>query len=394
MNCTALRDEYTPNVIVRTTLFDVTEIKRANDAVRESEERFRQLYEAAFEGLAIHESGRILEVNEAMAAMFGYARDEMVGMSPMDLIAPDSSGAPREFSFADSPGNADAPHETVGIRRNGTTFSVEMRGKSIPYRGRTVLVTAMQDLQDRKRAQDQSDQHREELAHVLRLSTMGEMATGLAHELNQPLAAIVSYTQGSVRRLQSGGGDIGEVVTAIESAAKQAQRAGEIIKRLREQVRKREPKSTPVDINALVRNASEVLGGEAKRSRVTLRLQLTDHLPVVLADSVQIEQVVINLVKNACEAVCDGEAADRNVWIQTRNTPDNEVEVLVRDAGPGLTAGAAKRAFEPFFTTKVKGMGMGLSISRSIIEAHGGRIQVQPNDSGGVTFSFSLPITA
>lgn len=183
-----------------------------------------------------------------------------------------------------------------------------------------------------------------------------------------------------------------QVATAIESATKQAQRAGEIIKRMRDLARKRDPQTVPVDLNTLVRNAIDVLGGETRKAGVSLHLRLQHDLPSLRADPVQIEQVVINLIKNACEAASQAAPDRRIVEVATHLSREKEVEVCVRDSGPGLSAETADKIFQPFFTTKPRGMGMGLSISRSIIEAHGGRMEVRVHPDVGVTLAFALPV--
>lgn len=376
----------------RSLQLEIADRVGAERALRESEERFRQLCDAAFEGLAIHEEGRIIEVNDALAGMFGYSRNEMIGMARQDLIVSSVCPAGPDAAPSHQPDDSDGALETWGVKKDGSLFPIEYRGKTIPYRGRLVRVKAVRDLTERHRAQEEADQHREDLAHVLRLATMGEMATGLAHELNQPLAAIVSYTQGCSRRLRAGDGDVSAVVHAIDCATQQGQKAGEIIKRMRDFARKRSPQTSAVDVNLLVRNAVAMLAGEARKAGVSLDLHLARDLPALRADAIQIEQVVINLVKNACEAAHQAPAGRRVVEVATQSARAGEIEVCVRDSGPGLSVDAADRIFEPFFTTKPGGMGMGLSISRSIVGAHGGRMEVRANPDAGVTLAFVLPV--
>jgi C4-dicarboxylate-specific signal transduction histidine kinase len=239
-----------------------------------------------------------------------------------------------------------------------------------------------------------------ELAHVLRVGALGEMAAQLAHELTQPLGAIANYAAGCRHRMQQFRARAGEpslendaLIEAVDRIAAEALRAGEIIRRLRGFVRKAEPRRVAVDVNALVGEVVHLVEGEARESNVPIELSLHPALPHVNADGVQIEQVVMNLVRNALEAMHDNPRDTASLAIETRFTEGTDVEVLVRDSGPGLQDLDAAEIFEPFQTTKRGGLGMGLAISRSIIEAHGGRLSMRPNPTHGVTFSFRLPVS-
>ncbi len=244
---------------------------------------------------------------------------------------------------------------------------------------------------ERFQAQEQLGRHREELARVSRLSTMGEMASSLAHELNQPLAAIANYVGGCQRRLRSGVWNQEELLVAMEETAVQAGRAGQIVRNLRDFVAKGEMDRTRVDVNRVVEAAVDLMAGEATVRGVLVRVEAGQGLPAVLADAIQIEQVIVNVLRNALEAMSDASCERREVEIRTRSHAPDMVEVGVRDSGPGLPPDAGSQVFEAFFTTKPEGMGMGLSISRSIIEAHRGRLWVTPNEDRGVTFHFTLP---
>jgi C4-dicarboxylate-specific signal transduction histidine kinase len=220
---------------------------------------------------------------------------------------------------------------------------------------------------------------------------MGEMAAAIAHELNQPLAAIVNYAQGGLHRLRTGECTPAELQFALEHVASLGSQSGEIIRRTRDFLRKGNPKRTRTDINGIVHESVELANLEARQKAVTLRLNLASELPPVSADVIQIEQVVLNLVHNAIEAIDGARAPQREVTIQTARSPFNGVDVKVSDTGPGLPEGTAECVFEPFFTTKPNGMGMGLCISRSIIETYGEQLRAMTNPEGGATFYFSLP---
>jgi two-component system sensor histidine kinase TtrS len=249
----------------------------------------------------------------------------------------------------------------------------------------------IRDITERKRAEEEARQREAELAHVSRLTLMGEMASGLSHDISQPLATILFYARGCVRRVRSGAADSAALLDPMEKIATQAETAGRIVDRLREFVRKRAPHLSTVDINEVTREALSLLESEVGKSGVEVRLRPGKALPPVRADRIQIEQVILNLVRNGMEAMSDVEADRRVLTIETSNSGGDSVTVVVRDVGRGLSPETAERAFDAFFSTKPNGMGMGLSISRSIIEAHGGRLWVVPDVARGATFQFSLP---
>jgi len=243
---------------------------------------------------------------------------------------------------------------------------------------------------ERKRAEDKAHQHQAALAHVARVSVMGELAGQLAHELNQPLSAIVSYAKGCTRRMQSGSGQPGEMVEVLDQISEQAVRASEILRRLREFVRKGEPRRERVQVNDVVRNAIHFAEVEAKDYGAAVRFNRDGHLPVVEADAIQLEQVVLNLVRNGFESMRESRRGE--LLVRTVTEGNESIRVEVCDAGCGIEADIVESLFEPFATTKPDGLGMGLSISRSIIESHGGRLWATPNTDGGTTFHFTLPI--
>lgn len=247
-----------------------------------------------------------------------------------------------------------------------------------------------QEIKERQHAQELALTHQAELAHVARLSTMGEMASGLAHELNQPLSAIHTYVQGCIRRLNMGNNDPEAIINALQLTAQQADRAGGIIRRLRSFVRKGETHKTYTDINHIVNEVTGFLDSQLKNKKVRLTLELEDNLPPILADIIQIEQVLINLLKNGIESMTEIEEPAIRVSTQRFNT--DFVELCVIDSGHGISEDKLKRIFNPFFTTKTSGMGMGLSISSSIIEAHDGKLYAENNTGQGARFCLTLPV--
>ncbi len=248
-----------------------------------------------------------------------------------------------------------------------------------------------QEIKERQHAQEQALTHQAELAHVARLSTMGEMASGLAHELNQPLSAIHTYVQGCIRRINMGNADLDAIVNALQLTAQQADRAGGIIRRLRSFVRKGESHKTYSEINQIVSEVTGFLETQLKNKQVNLILDLEEDLPPVLADIIQIEQVLINLLKNGIESMSGIEKP--SIIVTTRRCNHKYIELCVIDSGHGISKDKLKRIFNPFFTTKNSGMGMGLSISSSIIEAHDGKLYAENNTEQGARFCLTLPIT-
>ena len=248
-----------------------------------------------------------------------------------------------------------------------------------------------EEITERRRAEELARQRQAELAHVSRLSTMGEMASGIAHELNQPLTAIVNYTNGCLRQLRSEAANDDELVSAMERIAGQAERAVEIIRRLGNFVRRREPKRSSVNINDAVQEVLRFVQPDAGQHGITVRINLSEGLTPVPADEIQIQQVILNLFRNGVEAMENGDPQRRVLTVETSAADGNAVKVTIRDTGCGLTDEVLDKLFDPFFTTKPHGMGVGLSISRTIIDAHGGRLWATRNADRGATFTFTLP---
>ncbi len=245
---------------------------------------------------------------------------------------------------------------------------------------------------ERQRSETQSRQQQAELAHLARLNTASELAAGLAHELNQPLSAITTYAETGLQRLHSNASDPALLGEVLEKIVNQGVRAGEIIRRLRNFLRKTEPRQELIDLNELVRDVVQLISVEAHQRGVDMRLDLAEGLPSVVADPIQIQQVVLNLMRNSLEAFQEVPSKLRELVLRTALINDAAVEVAVTDSGPGLPAEAREKLFHPFFTTKPAGMGLGLVLSKSLVEAHGGRLWATPNPERGVTFHFDLPM--
>lgn len=251
------------------------------------------------------------------------------------------------------------------------------------------------EMKERRRAEEQARQHLAELAHVARLSTVGEMVAELAHELNQPLSAISSYAQACRRLLSSDSpGDTEDLLVSLTRVNEQADRAAEIIRRLRRFVVKTEPQHAILDMNELLRYVVELTYIDARMADVEVCFELTDPLPAIVGDRIQLEQVMVNLMRNAFEATCQCEPRGRRLTLRTAVDGDERIVIDICDNGAGIPSDVIGRLFERFVSTKPNGMGLGLPISQSIIEHHGGKLWYTPNPDRGSTFHFTLPINS
>jgi two-component system sensor histidine kinase TtrS len=279
-------------------------------------------------------------------------------------------------------------------RRDGSVF-VGLMQKSLlrDEAGAPVgMISTLQDVTQQRRAEELTRQHEAELAQASRLSVMGEMASGIVHEVIQPLSAIANGAHACIRLLKTDGqgADPQQFADKLRIMAEQAERAGQIVRRLRRFVADRESTWSDFDVGAVLREAATLISVQAREDGVEVRLELPESLPLVRGDMIQIEQVILNLARNSLDAMGGDQTGERRLTFRASVREEKIVEVAVEDTGPGLTPDAAQRAFEPFFSTKKKGMGIGLSISRSIVEAHQGRLWFTPRAERGATFRFTL----
>ncbi len=252
-------------------------------------------------------------------------------------------------------------------------------------------MTAIADITERKRAESELQRHREELVHVTRISTMGELAASLAHELNQPLTAILSNAQAAQRFLSSKPPNLEEVREILTDIVQDNNRAGEVIRRIRTLVKTEELFFTSLDLGGVIRDVVQLVHSDVILRNVRISLNFHDNLPLVRGDKVQLQQVMLNLLLNAFDAMKDSRVNEREVVVRVELDGAGTVVVAVRDHGTGVPGDKLDKIFDPFYTTKRDGLGMGLSVSRSIIEAHGGHLRAQNNPDGGATFYFTLP---
>ncbi|PLP99578.1 trifunctional serine/threonine-protein kinase/ATP-binding protein/sensor histidine kinase [Cupriavidus pauculus] len=368
--------------------------------VAEREGRIRRLVDANIIGILVWSfEGEILEANDAFLNMLGYEREEFFSRQVLwrDLtpkpIHPESERALAEARLT---GTA-RPFEKAYIRKDGSTVPVIV-GLAYFDASQKEGVAFVVDLTERKKAEErirESEQrYREiqsELAHANRVATMGQLTASIAHEVNQPIAATMTNAQAGLRWLATQPPNIGEVGLVLDRIVKDASRAGEVIRRIRELIRKTPPEKAPVDINDAIREVVALTSGEAAKGGATVRTQLNARLPCIEGDRVALQQVLLNLIMNALEAMSSVDDGERQVSIGTASADSRYVLVSVSDSGPGFASQNSEHAFTPFFTTKAAGLGMGLSICRSIIDAHGGELWISANHPRGAVVQFTAP---
>jgi PAS domain S-box-containing protein len=377
------------------SIHDITEQRRARAELEASRQRFMAVLEGldAAVYVADLEADEILFANKAFKSIYGY---DTVGRNCWQVT---SACHPDPQSFM-SAARGLAPQQTPlelyqtelqnGV--NGRWY--QLRERAIQWvDGRVVRMEIATDITDRMNMEELNNQQLERLQQTSRLITMGEMASSLAHELNQPLAAIANYNMGCVNRLQANDYRPEELLAAMQKSSLQAERAGKIIRRVRDFVKKSEPNRGAVQIDDIIEEVIGFAEIEARKAGVRISVSVPGGLPAAYADKIMIEQVVLNLVKNGIEAMHETPRAKRQLAIGARANGKHFIEINVADRGHGVLAEQTERLFAPFYTTKPEGMGMGLNICRSIIEFHQGRLWAVSNPGGGSIFSFTLPVS-
>jgi two-component system sensor kinase FixL len=356
---------------------------------------FRTLIATAVDGIiVIDERGNIRIYNAACERLFGFQQEEVIGKN-VKMLMPSPYREEHDNYIENYRGTAEKRiigigREVVGQRKDGTTFPMYLSVGEGVLDTQTIYVGIIHDLSPRHVTQRRMQDLQSELLHVSRLSAMGQMTAALAHELNQPLTAVLNYINAARRTVgQLHDPQASRIADLIDKAATQTSRAGQIIRQLRDFVEKRETARSMVNMNSVVEEAITLAAVGSADANVKTSVELGDSLPPVLIDKIQVQQVVINLVRNAVEAM--QYIAKRELKVKTAPDAEGGVEVTISDSGPGLPPEVAGRLFHPFVTTKEKGMGIGLSICQSIVEAHGGRIWADSNAGQGVSFHFRVP---
>jgi C4-dicarboxylate-specific signal transduction histidine kinase len=407
---------------------DITERKRVEEELRESERRYRYIFDSA--GVSIWEEDfsqvkaaidelkatdigdfreyvathpefvrktvplvKVIDVNSATVKLFNANSKGQLLVSLQKIFLPETEEVFAAELIALAEGRTSFESETVLQTVNGHRLTV-LFGITFPTQPAkldSVLVTMM-DITERKRAEEELQKTQAELAHVARVTTMGELTSSIAHEVNQPLAAIVTNGNACLRWLSNDPPNVEEARQTVTRMVKDGHRASEVVGRIRAFFRKTAPERVRVDINQLIEDVIAMVSSELRRNRVRVRTELPDDLPRVLCDQIQLQQVLLNLVINAIEAM-SAVTGPRELLIMSRRDETGNVSVAVQDTGMGFDEQNAAQLFNAFFTTKSQGLGMGLSISRTTIEAYGGRLWATRNDAGGATFQFTLPTT-
>jgi two-component system, LuxR family, sensor kinase FixL len=356
---------------------------------------FQTLIATAVDGIIVIDSNAIIQIYSASCErLFGYAAPEVIGHNVKMLMpAPYREAHDSYVEHYRKTGERriiGIGRDVVGQRKDGATFPMYLSVGEGRLNDQQIFVGIIHDLTAQQNARQRMQELQSELLHVSRLSAMGQMTAALAHELNQPLTAIMNYVT-AARRTIAGKDDpqITRGLELLDKAANQTTRAGQIIRRLRDFVEKRDADRTEQSLNPVVEEAIALGFVGAADANVKVRTELDPSLPSVMIDKIQIQQVLLNLIRNGIEAMKS--AAKREMTIKTARLDGNAVEFTIEDTGPGFTPYVASRLFQPFVTTKDKGMGIGLSICQSIVEAHDGRIWATPNRGTGVTFHIALP---
>ncbi len=370
---------------------EVTAHRQLEQARAESERRLLALFDNALDAILLaDDAGRLTAANPSACQLLACTREQVLQLTVWDITpVPERRQAQALWqTFLTVEGKQGG--EYLLRRRDGTTVVVEYRAVANILPG--LHLSILRDISQRKAAEARAQRHQAALAHTARLNTAGELAAGLAHELNQPLCAMTSYAETGVAVLRSGATQHDRLTSLFAKIVDEGVRAGDIMRRLRHFLRKREPEREFAELSALVHEAIQLIAPEIRQAAVRMELNLAEALPPVYVDTIQIQQVVLNLVSNSLEALQDIPAAERSMMIATALCGGAAVELTVSDTGPGLPAEAKNQLFQPFFTTRPTGMGLGLSLSRSIAELHGGRLWAIPNPERGVTFHCTLPI--
>jgi PAS domain S-box-containing protein len=381
---------------------EITERKHAEEELKSSEEKHRVMVEAANDVVvSMDERGTILFANPATRRIFGYDPAEIAGKS-MTMLMPDAMRKLHDNGFKRylATGKRHVNWQGVEVtaqRKDGQEFPVEVSFGELTSDGHKVFTGFIRDISERKQAEDQlreSERNLQmtqaELARVSRLTTMGELAASIAHEVNQPLTAVINNASACLRLLANRNLENEVLRRALEGIIADGTRASAVLARIRSFIKKEPAEKSPLDINEVIQEVLALAGRELSDNQVLVDQQLSTDLSFVLADRVQLQQVMLNLIMNGVEALIAITDRPRLLRVQSRMDESGDVLVAVSDSGTGFELGV-DRVFTPFVTTKAKGMGMGLSISRSLVEGHGGRLWATPNSPHGAVFSFTLP---
>jgi PAS domain S-box-containing protein len=374
---------------------------KAEEALRASEERWRKLFENSSAGIALFApDGRFIVANLALQKMLGYTEEELQGLTPLEFTLEEDCAATEAWIAASAEGRRQVHRIERRYRRNdGSVRWADVSTAFVPASGNTpaFFSAVIVDISDRKRAEEEIKRIRrleQEMRQASRTEMMGGLTASLAHELNQPLAAVRSNAQAARRLLAAKRPEMGEVKAAIDDVIQDNARAAETIRNVRALFQRGEVQMSPVDLRQILCDVERIARADAIFKSITLRLHLPTALPTVIGNRTQLIEALMNLVLNAFDSVCESADGPREVEIRASQPEAGHIHVSVRDSGKGIEPEVMPRLFDAFFTTKPQGMGMGLAIVRSIIENHGGRLSATHNPDRGATLEFDLPVQA
>lgn len=379
------------------TSTDIDDLKRTEQELRTSEKRTRVIVDTALDAVVTMDAdGMITGWNTQAEKIFGWTSGQAVGRRLSHTIIPSKYRDAHEIGLRRFLRTGEGPVlnkriEIAGQHRDGREFPIELTVTAVKLGERWAFSAFLRDITERRRAEEALQTMQAELARVSRLCTVGELTASIAHEINQPLAAVVTNADVCRRLLSGDAPDLHELREAVADIADAGTRAGDVISRIRALLKKSHPETAPLDLGDLVREVLALTRSELSSKRVSVQTDLPSALPRVLGDRVQLQQVILNLILNAIEAMADITDRPRVLLIRSQIHQSGDIQAAVLDSGAGFDPQSQDRVFDAFFTTKPNGMGMGLSISRSIIEAHGGRLWASPNPDFGVTMYFTLP---
>ena len=345
--------------------------------------------------IVMRADGRIERFNSTAERMFGYKAEDVIGKDVSMLMpGPDSARHDNYVKRYMQTGRAKIigiGREVIALRSDGSTFAAHLAVGEVGWHGQRRFVGMLRDLTDTKAAEERTLRQHQEMIKASRLTTMGEMAAAMAHELNQPLAAITNYASASIRMLRNGGQNEADIERALEQIDSQAHRAGEIIRRLRSFVRPDTIDLQVVSIDSVIEEIRPLAGLDARANNIRLKIVVADDLPEIVADHLQVQQVILNLLRNGVDAMKDSDPEDRQLELRAYCAAPDEVRIDIVDRGAGVPEQVRDNLFDPFFSTKNDGMGMGLAICQTIVKAHSGRLSFANNPDRGTTFSVWLP---
>jgi PAS domain S-box-containing protein len=373
---------------------DIHDLKLAQEAVQESEEKYRTLVENANEAILVVQDGEFKFANRRTWELTGYSEEELLSRPFIELVHPEDQEVAVGLYLRKV--NSKKNHHIHPIRivdKDCNIKWIEAGTALISWEGAPATLYFLNDISKRKQAETNSRQLQRQLVHVMRVATIGEITASVVHELNQPCTAILNNAQAAQRFLAADPPDLDEVREALRDIIDDDKRAAEVMQRLRSLLRKGEVTRKPLDLGEAIREIVPLLRREFAGNQISMHFELPSGLPPVSGDQIELQQVVVNLVVNACEAMTESEPGPHELVVSTFTDQSHNVVVAVRDSGPGLDGKTADCIFDPFYTTKSEGMGMGLSISRSIIKAHGGSLWGTNNPDRGATFYFTVPIS-